>query len=279
MQTTSPPKPSATRVDDPDAQTTALLRRWHGDGDAEARDEMLRRYLPLARRLAARYANPHEPMEDLVQVASVGLLGAIDRFDPDRGVRFPAFAVPTILGELKRYFRNTGWSAHVPRGAQEMALRVDRAVRQMTAQTGHHPRVEEVAEYLEVSQEDVLTGFDAGTAHYSVSLDAPLSTAEDEDPDTLGDSLGGVDESYDLVETAMSLSAAVGKLPHLERKALVLRLEGDLKQTEIAEMLGCSQMQVSRLLRRAATRLREMTDPDVDPESSQPSDDTPGAAG
>jgi RNA polymerase sigma-B factor len=275
----SHPIPSVSRSDDPDAQTHALLERWHEDGDAEARDEMLRRYLPLARRLAARYANPHEPMEDLIQVASVGLLGAIDRFDPARGVRFPAFAVPTILGELKRYFRNTGWSAHVPRGAQEMALRVERAVRQMTAKTGRHPRVEEVAEYLEVSQEDVLTGLDAGTAHYAVSLDAPLSSAEDEDPDTLGDSLGGVDESYDLVETSMSLSAAVGKLPHLERKALVLRLERDLKQTEIAELLGCSQMQVSRLLRRAAARLREMTDPDVEADSNPESGDTPGAAG
>jgi RNA polymerase sigma-B factor len=279
VQTQSPPRAGATSPVDPDVQTNALVERWHVDRDAEARDELLERYLPLARRLAARYSNPHEPIEDLIQVASVGLLGAIDRFDPERGVRFPAFAVPTILGELKRYFRNTGWSAHVPRGAQEMALRVERAVRQMTATTGRHPRVQEVAEYLEVSQDDVLTGLDAGTAHYAVSLDAPLSPAEEEDPDTLGDSLGEVDESYGLVETTMSLSAAVGRLPHLERKALVLRLERDLKQTEIAEALGCSQMQVSRLLRRAAARLREMTDPALPQDSRPPSDDTPGEAG
>ena len=151
---------------------------------------LLTRFLPLARKLASRYANPHEPLEDLVQVASLGLLGAIDRFEPTRGVRFPAFAIPTILGELKRYFRNTGWSAHVPRGAQEMALRVDRAARQITVQTGRHPRVAELAEYLEVSAEDVLTGLDAGTAHYSVSLDAPVSSPDGEEPDTLGDSLG-----------------------------------------------------------------------------------------
>jgi RNA polymerase sigma-B factor len=275
------PNPSAARAEDSDIQTNVLVERWHEDRDAAARDELFERYLPLARRLAARYSNPHEPLEDLVQVASVGLLGAIDRFDPSRGVHFPAFAIPTILGELKRYFRNTGWSAHVPRGAQEMALRVERAIRHMTATTGRHPRVQEVAEYLEVSHEDVLTGLDAGTAHYAVSLDAPLSSAEDEEPDTLGDSLGDVDESYGLIEAKMSLTDAVGRLPHLERKALVLRLERDLKQTEIAEALGCSQMQVSRLLRRAASRLREMTDPelDLDRDSRPPSGDTRGAAG
>jgi RNA polymerase sigma-B factor len=273
------PNPSAARAEDSDIQTNVLVERWHEDRDANARDELFERYLPLARKLAARYSNPHEPLEDLVQVASVGLLGAIDRFDPARGVHFPAFAIPTILGELKRYFRNTGWSAHVPRGAQEMALRVERAIRQMTATTGRQPRVEEVAEYLEVSHDDVLTGLDAGTAHYAVSLDAPLSSAEDEEPDTLGDSLGDVDESYSLVEAKMSLTDAIGRLPHLERKALALRLEHDLKQTEIAQALGCSQMQVSRLLRRAASRLREMTDPDLDEDSRPPSGDTRGAAG
>ncbi|MGH2896492.1 MAG: sigma-70 family RNA polymerase sigma factor, partial [Solirubrobacteraceae bacterium] len=232
------------------------MARWHNHTDHAAREELFQRFMPLARKLAARYSNPHEPIEDLVQVASVGLLGAIDRFDPERGVRFPAFAIPTILGELKRYFRNTGWSAHVPRGAQELALRVDRAVREIEARSGHHPSVAELAEYLELPQEDVLTGLDAGTAHYSVSLDAPQSLGDDEDqPDTLGDSLGDLDESYGLVETSMSLSVAVGRLPHLERQALTLRLQHDMKQTEIARELGCSQMQVSRLLRRAAVRL------------------------
>jgi RNA polymerase sigma-B factor len=242
-----------------------LMARCRDHGDPEAREELCRRFLPLARKLAARYSNPHEPLEDLVQVASVGLLGAIDRFDPDRGVRFPAFAIPTILGELKRYFRNTGWSAHVPRGAQELALRVDRAIREIEVGSGRHPSVAELAEYLELSREDVLIGLDAGSAHYSVSLDAPLSPSEgDEQPDTLSDSLGDVDESYGLVEASMSLSAALGCLPYLERQALTLRLEHDMKQTEIARELDCSQMQVSRLLRRAADRLREMTDPDLD---------------
>ena len=246
------------------SDTAELMARWSEHGDKAAREEMFQRFLPLARKLAARYSNPHEPLEDLVQVASVGLLGAIDRFDPDRGVRFPAFAVPTILGELKRYFRNTGWSAHVPRGAQELSLRVERAIRQIEAQGGRHPRVSELAEYLELPQEDVLTGLDAGSAHYSVSLDAPLSGGDEEEQlDTLGDSLGELDDSYGLVEASMALSDALGRLPHLERQALTLRLERDMKQTEIARELGCSQMQVSRLLRRAAGRLHEMTDPDL----------------
>jgi RNA polymerase sigma-B factor len=260
MTTPSRTVPSPERTLD----TSVLADRWHQHGDQAAREELLTRFLPLARKLAGRYANPHEPLEDLVQVATVGLLGAIDRFDPRRGVRFPAFAVPTILGELKRYFRNTGWSAHVPRGAQEMALRVDRAARQLAARTGHHPRVEELAEYLEVTPEDVLAGLDAGTAHYSISLDAPVSNSDGEEPDALGDSIGHEDDSYGLVETTVSLSAAVARLPYLERRALALRLDHDMKQTEIARELDCSQMQVSRLLRRAAYRLREMTDPELD---------------
>jgi RNA polymerase sigma-B factor len=259
------------------ADTEELMARWHDHDDRDAREELFERFRPLARKLAARYSNPHEPIEDLVQVASVGLLGAIDRFDADRGVRFPAFAIPTILGELKRYFRNTGWSVHVPRGAQELALRVDRAIRQIEAHGAHHPSVSELSEYLELSQEDVLLGLDAGTAHYSVSLDAPLSSGEDEEqPDTLGDSLGAEDESYALVETTSSLSAALGRLPHLERRALMLRLEHDMKQTDIARELECSQMQVSRLLRRASSRLHEMTDPALGREESSTLETTPG---
>jgi RNA polymerase sigma-B factor len=257
--------PELHRPPTPLSDNAELLARCHDHADQEAREELFRRYLPLARKLAGRYSNPHEPLEDLVQVASIGLLGAIDRYEPDRGIRFPAFAIPTILGELKRYFRNTGWSAHVPRGAQELALRVDRASREIEARSGHHPSVTELAEYLELPYEEVLIGLDAGTAHYSISLDAPVSVSdEDEQPDTLGDSLGDVDDSYGLVEASMSLAAALGHLPYLERRALTLRLEHDMKQTEIAHELGCSQMQVSRLLRRAADRLQRMTDPDLD---------------
>jgi RNA polymerase sigma-B factor len=247
------------------ADTAALFRRVRIGNDSSARDELVRRFLPLARKLAVRYSNPYEPFEDLLQVASIGLLGAVDRFDPDRGVAFPSFAIPTILGELKRYFRSTGWSVHVPRRAQELALRVDRASRELAESTGRTPRVEELAQYLELSTEDVLLALDAGRAHYSVSLDAPAAALTDESElESLGSSLGAEDERFRLVDTTTALSAALRRLPYLEREALRLRLGGDMKQTEIAAQLGCSQMQVSRLLRRASDRVREMTEPKLD---------------
>jgi RNA polymerase sigma-B factor len=249
-----------TSTADPE-QINELALRWQEHGDRQAREALFEQFRPLARRLAGRYSNPHEPLEDLVQVAYVGLLGAVDRFDPRRGVRFPSFAIPTILGELKRYFRNTGWSAHVPRGAQEMALRVDQASRRLAADTGRVPNVEQLAQYLEVDVEDVIAGLDAGSAHYSVSLDAPAPGGDAEEPHSLSDGLGDRDEGYGLVEAKLSLAAAMTRLPHLERRALVLRLDEELKQTEIAQRMGCSQMQVSRLLRRAQSRVAELTDP------------------
>ncbi len=246
------------------AAITELALRWQEHEDRRAREQLFEQFRPLARKLAGRYSNPYEPLEDLVQVAYIGLLGAVDRYDPRRGVRFPAFAIPTILGELKRYFRNTGWSTHVPRGAQEMALRVERAVRELTAGSGRPPSVEQLAQYLEIDVEDVMIGLDAGSAHYSVSLDAPAPGTDAEDQQSLGDGMGDGDDGYGLVETKLSLSSAIAQLPHLERRALTLRIDGDLKQTEVAREMGCSQMQVSRLLRRAATHLREFTDPELD---------------
>jgi RNA polymerase sigma-B factor len=144
------------------ADANALIAAWQEDGDAEARQAVFDQFLPLARRLARRYRTPHEPFEDLVQVASVGLLGAIDRFDRSRGIEFASFAIPTILGELKKYFRSTGWAVHVPRGQQEIALRIERAIREIVARSGLHPRVGELAEYLEVSTEEIVAGLDAG---------------------------------------------------------------------------------------------------------------------
>ena len=240
--------------------TDELIRRWQADHDESARQEVCERFLPLTRRLATRYRTAHEPLEDLVQVASVGLLGAIDRFDPARGVSFTSFAVPTILGEIKRYFRNTGWTAHVPRGAQELALRVDRASHEITAHTGRPARVTDLASYLELNLEDVLIGLEARSGHYGVSLDAPAPGTDPETPMSLVDCLGEADHGFDLIETKLTLAAAIPQLPYLERLALSLRVTQGLKQAEIAHELGCSQMQVSRLLRRAATRLTELTE-------------------
>ncbi len=240
-----------------DLERTPTDALWRIRGQqAAARDELVRRHLPLARRLAARYHNPLEPLEDLVQVANVGLLNAVDRYDPERGVPFGAFATPTILGELKRYFRNTGWAVHVPRAAQERAQRVQRAVGDLTEQYGRSPEVAELAQFLELDVEEVLDGLESAQAHYSDSLDAPIADGMPE-PTTLGETLGAVDDGYALFEIASSLDGCIRRLPYLERTALTMRMQGDVKQSEIAKALGCSQMQVSRLLRRATDRLHE----------------------
>jgi RNA polymerase sigma-B factor len=236
----------------------SLIAAWRSDGDEHARDEVFAQFSPLARRLARRYRTAHEPFEDLLQVAFVGLLGAMERFDPSRGTSFGSFAIPTILGELKKHFRKTGWAVHVPRGQQEMALHLEQATREIVARTGRQPSVRELGEWLEVSTEDVLAGLDAGAAHYAVSLDGPLAPGEPDDPDRLIDTIGRDEDGYALRETTASLASALARLPYGERRALSLRLSRNLKQTEIAAELGCSQMQVSRLLRRAAARVRDM---------------------
>jgi RNA polymerase sigma-B factor len=240
-----------------------LVFRWREDGDRAARDEVFARFHPLARRLASRYANPYEPLSDLIQVASVGLLGAIDRFDPSRGTTFSTFAVPTILGELKRYLRATAWSVHVPRGAQELALRLDQAASEIAARTGRPPRVAELADYLTLTVEDVLAGLETSSARHSISLDAPAPGPDLDEPRSLGDSLGELDSRFGLIETKLSLRGAIARLPYLEGQALLLRIEDDMKQRDIATRLGCSQMHVSRLLRRGSSGLRALIGPDL----------------
>ncbi|MBV9817855.1 MAG: SigB/SigF/SigG family RNA polymerase sigma factor [Solirubrobacterales bacterium] len=236
----------------------ALFAAWSERGDRCARARLIETHLPLARRLAARYRNPNEPFEDLVQVASLGLIQAVDRFDPGRGVAFSSFAIPTILGELRRHFRNTGWSAHVPRRAQELSLRVDRAANQLTGEHGRAPSVGQIAQYLELSREEVLHGLEAGVAHYASSLDAPATGENDHsNPEPLSELIGAEDDHFALIDALESLSGAMHRLPYTERRVLWLRLHRDLKQSEIAQRLDISQMQVSRLLRRANARLRE----------------------
>jgi RNA polymerase sigma-B factor len=157
-----------------------LFVRWQQDGDQQARDELVQRFLPLARKLARRYSGAREPFDDLLQVASLGLVKAIDRFDLSRGTAFSSFAVPTILGELKRYFRDLGWAVHVPRGAQERAVKVEEAQQQLSARTNRAPTVPELAEYLELSIEDVLDALETARAHHASSLDAPYDDGEGE---------------------------------------------------------------------------------------------------
>jgi len=235
-----------------------LFSRWQQSEDAPAREALVQRFMPLARSLARRYDRSSEPFEDLLQVASLGLLKAIDRFDPGRGHSFPSFAVPTILGEMRRYFRDCGWSVHVPRGDQERALRVRDAQETLANERGHSPTVNQLAEYLELDTEQVLDAMQAIQAYESLSLDAPRPGGDDEGT-TYGDAMGGEDERYELVELDATVVAALEHIPARERAMLHMRFVEDLTQTEIAARVGLSQMQISRLLRRSLDQLRALT--------------------
>lgn len=256
---------SALRPAEPDE----LFARWQKFGDRRARDELVERYMPLARRLARRYLGAREPFEDLVQVASLGLVKAIDRFDAGRGNAFTSFAVPTILGELKRYFRDLGWAVHVPRGAQERALKVEEVQRELTSKTGRAPTITELAEYMELSLEDVLDALEAAGAHHSMSLDTPRDDGES-DGGTIADVLGAEDKRFEYIDAGASIAQAAQQLSERERRILALRFIEDRTQTQIAEIEGVSQMQVSRVLRRALATLSELVEAADEPSSSGP---------
>jgi RNA polymerase sigma-B factor len=241
------------------AESDELFVRWRRRGDRQARDELIARFLPLARKLARRYLQSSEPYEDLVQVASLGLVKAVERFDPDRGFAFSSFAVPTIVGELKRYFRDTAWALHVDRGAQERARKITDAQQKLGSRTGRIPTIDEIAQYLEISQEEVLDGLQTAEAYGAVSLDAPVTGEDDEDGTRL-DAIGAEDVQLVRVDDHATIFAAARHLPTREREILFLRFSEDLTQSEIADRVGVSQMQVSRLLRRSLSRLRELTD-------------------
>ena len=240
-------------------QRVAEAQLWATrDRDDSARQELVRRHLPLARSLAGRYRSSNEPFDDLVQVAALALVKAVRRFDPERGRPFAAFAAPTILGELKRHFRDTGWSVHVARGALELALRVQNGVSELQAAHGRSPSVPDLAAHLGLSADEVLEGLEAAQAHYADSLDVPVGGADSEDSQSaaLVDHMGGLDGAYADVELRSAFSDVVRRLPAPERRALVLRLRRGLKQSEIADIMDISQMSVSRMLRRAGERLR-----------------------
>ena len=232
-----------------------LFARYRS-GDDAARELLVERYLPLAKRLARRYGRSSEPLDDLQQVASLGLLKAIDRFDPERGTAFASFALPTILGELRRYFRDCGWSVHVPRGTQERALRVQQANEQL-ATADRAPTVNQLAEYLELEREQVLDALRAVEAYETLSLDAPCPGDEGDSVTSFVETFGVEDECYERVELHASMSGALDQLDERERVVVRMRFVDDLSQTQIASRIGVSQMQVSRLLRRALERLRD----------------------
>jgi RNA polymerase sigma-B factor len=240
-------------------QHQLLFDRYQRHRDAAALEALVQCYLPLARSLARRYARSSEPYEDLCQVASLALVKAIERFDPERGVDFRSFAIPTILGELKRHFRDYCWAVHVPRGIQERALLVEEATERLTNWHGRQPSVRELALYLELSCEDVLDGLRAAEAYDALSLDeSPSAPAVDPGEPSLGETLGAEDARYELIEADMALSGALRSLGERERGILRMRFIEECTQSEIAARIGISQMQISRVLRKALAQLRTL---------------------
>lgn len=241
-----------------------LFQRYCRFGDSIARERLIDRFLPLADRLAGRYRRCGEPFEDLVQVARLGLVKAVDRFDPDRGVSFTSFAVPTILGDLRRHFRDFGWSLHLPRGLKERVLDVDAVAAELAGRLRRSPSPAEIAEAAGLSTEDVLEAIEASAVADPLSLDAPLGAGE-EAPHSYADTLGATDDRLELVELAATVEPSFRDLAGRDRLLLYLRFIEGLTQSEIASQFGVSQMQVSRRLRRTLDRLGALTDGDLEP--------------
>jgi RNA polymerase sigma-B factor len=239
-----------------------LLRRHAMNPSPALRAELVGRFMPLARRLASRYAGGAEPFDDLLQVACLGLVKAIDRFDPGRGTTFSTFAVPTILGELKRHFRDRGWSIRVPRDVQERILKVEKALAELPPRLGRSATVSDVAEKLDLTEEEVLEAMHASQGHHSLSLDVSPSV-DGEEPSPLRERIGEVDLGYEAVEYGAAIAPALAEIPERDRKILHLRFVEDLTQREIAAQVGISQMHVSRILRSTLERLRSEADPDA----------------
>jgi RNA polymerase sigma-B factor len=240
-----------------------LFERYKNPRDRMDRDAVVARFLPLARQIAARYQRPEEPFDDVFQVACFGLMKAVDRFDPHRGIAFTTYAVPTIHGEIKRHFRDRAWAVRVPRDLQELALRVERVVADLTADLGHQPSVDDVAEAIGTEPEHVLEAKQAGGAYRTASLDAPR--AADDEATPVGDAVGTVDHGYASAEHRAVLQALMRSLTLRERNIIRLRFEHDLTQAEIGTRIGLSQMQVSRILRHSLARLRAVAESDGRP--------------
>ena len=232
----------------------ALLAAFAERPDPQLREALVERFLPLARSIARRYARGSEPLDDLVQVASVGLLKALDRYSPDRGVAFSSYAVPTIAGELRRYFRDRTWSVRPPRGLQERALAVEKSTVELTNRLGRSPTVRQIGQALELEDEEVLEAMEALRAGHATSLSAPRGSDEEGDQ-TLGDTLGSEEQGFELAEHRVVYEQLADTLTARERLVVELRFGKDLTQEEIGKRVGVSQMQVSRVLRQALAKL------------------------
>jgi len=252
---------SSTSPDLANELLNAMAARQAGHPEkAVLRDKAIEAWLPLASHLARRYSGHGEPLDDLQQVAVVGLIKAVDRFDPGRGIEFAGFAIPTIVGEIKRHFRDRTWSIRVPRRLQELRLAITAANGALTNSLGRSPTVADIAGHLGMTEEEVLEGLEGARAYNSTSLSTPV--AEDS-ATTLGDTLGEQDAGFELTELRVALGPALAGLNEREQKIISLRFYGNLTQAEIAAQIGISQMHVSRLLTKALAKLRHQIDADA----------------
>ena len=247
-----PNRHAKPKPDRPATDETELLQRYAETGDPALKEELVRRFLPLARSLALRYRGSSEDIDDLIQVASLGLVKALDGFDLERGQSFIAYAAPTILGELRRHFRDRVWDVRLPRGLQERTMAVHTAAAELSDELGRTPTVSQIAERLDLDDEEVSEALQADEARRTLSLEVPRST-EDPDAATIIETLGKSDQGYDAVEA--QLAAQEAELDERERRVLNLRFEEDLNQYEIGRCLGVSQMQVSRIMRGALRKV------------------------
>ena len=233
-----------------------LLRRYHEQGDLAAREQLIEQYMSLVRSLARRYAYRGEQLEDLVQIGAIGLIKAIDRFDVNRGVELTTYATPNIIGEIKRHFRDRGWSVRVPRGLQELNIQLSRHVEELTVQLGRSPTIAELAKAAGVTDEEVLEALESGRAYTSLSLSVGASSDEEGELDPL-ESLGTEEPRYEISENLAMLAPGFRVLDERERKILHLRFFEGLTQSQIAQQVGISQMHVSRLIRRSLEKIRD----------------------
>jgi len=240
----------------PSPDDKALLRRYHEQGDLQAREQLIEEYMSLVRSLARRYSYRGEPLEDLVQIGAIGLIKAIDRFDLDRGVELTTYATPNIIGEIKRHFRDKGWSVRVPRGLQELNVQLSRLMEQLTVQYSRSPTIPELAKAAGVEEEEVLEALESGRAYTSLSLSVGGGGGDDDELDPL-ESLGTEEHQYEVSEDRAVLAPGFKALDERERKILQLRFFEGLTQSQIAQQVGISQMHVSRLIRRSLEKIRE----------------------
>lgn len=242
-------------------KTRELFRRFKEEGDMDAREKLVMSHLNLVRFIANKFKNRGEPIDDLIQVGYLGLLKAIDRFDPSRGLEFTTFATPTIMGEIKRHFRDKGWSVRVPRRLQELSAKVNQATDALTSQLQRSPTIAEIADYLDATVDEVLEAMESSSAYSSVSLEAP-SGADDDDTPSVIDRYATEDSDLAFTDDRIIIEEALASFSPRERDVIEMRFLKGMTQIEIAEKLGISQVQVSRLLRRTLKKVQDKIDPE-----------------